>query len=69
MMKVSVLYSDHTSTRQASELEYAASMHFSAAYLPSGSSDSLDAEQHLADTTSPPDRVTSTETHALPSYH
>ncbi len=76
MMKVSVLYSDHTATsvamstatRQASEIDYAASMHFSAAYLPSGSSDSLDADAHPAHLVSTPDRFTATETDGVASH-
>ncbi|MEZ4725625.1 MAG: hypothetical protein R3E79_00660 [Caldilineaceae bacterium] len=39
-----VQYNDRASTNHTSEIEYAAFMHFNAAYLPSGSSPSLDVE-------------------------
>ncbi len=38
------LHREFASTNEASEMAYAASMHYSAAYLPSGSSPSLDVE-------------------------
>lgn len=38
------LHRELASTNQVSEMEYAAAMHYSAAYLPSGSSPSLDVE-------------------------
>ncbi|HRW06770.1 MAG: hypothetical protein KDE53_02580 [Caldilineaceae bacterium] len=43
MMNVTVY--DHASAAYISEMEYAASMHFSAAHLPSGTSSSLTAEE------------------------
>jgi hypothetical protein len=43
MMNVTVY--DHASAAYVSEMEYAASMHFSAAHLPSGTSSSLLAEE------------------------
>lgn len=43
MMNVTVY--DHVSAAYVSEMEYAASMHFSAAHLPSGTSTSLLAEE------------------------
>lgn len=68
-MNVSVLNPDHASTRQASEIDYAASMHFSAAYLPSGSSDSLDVEHDSANTSAVADHVLATPTHWSPTVH
>lgn len=50
MTDVTVLFRDSASAVHASEIDYAASMHYSAAYLPSGSSPSL--EQAWPDTTS-----------------
>lgn len=52
MTNVTVQVYDRVSAVHASEIDYAASMHFSAAYLPSGSSPSLGEDQESADTTS-----------------
>lgn len=52
MTNVTVPVYDRASAVHASEIDYAASMHFSAAYLPSGSSPSLGEDQESADTTS-----------------
>lgn len=48
MMNVTVY--DHASAAYVSEMEYAASMHFSAAHLPSGTSSSLTAEERPSST-------------------
>ena len=56
MTDVTVLFRDSASAVHASEIDYAASMHYSAAYLPSGSSPSL--EQAWSDTTSTSDQNT-----------
>lgn len=50
MMNVPVY--DHASAAYVSEMEYAASMHFSAAHLPSGTSSSLTAEERPSNSTS-----------------
>lgn len=50
MMNVPVY--DRASAAYISEMEYAASMHFSAAHLPSGTSSSLMSEQGSANSTS-----------------
>lgn len=44
MKNRTVVYQAPASANHASEIEYADFMHFSAAYLPSGSSPSLDVE-------------------------
>lgn len=44
MKNRTVVYQAPASTNHVSEIEYADFMHFSAAYLPSGSSPSLDVE-------------------------
>lgn len=59
-MNYTSLLREFASTNQASEMEYAASMHYSAAYLPSGSSPSLDVEPEPA--------AASVRTVATPSY-
>jgi len=56
MTNGTVLFRDSVSAVHASEIDYAASMHFSAAYLPSGSSPSL--EQAWSDTPSPSIKTT-----------
>ena len=56
MTDVTVLFRDFASAVHASEIDYAASMHYSAAYLPSGSSPSL--EQAWSDTSSPSIKTT-----------
>ncbi len=68
-MQVRVLPRDSAPVRQASEIDYAASMHFSAAYLPSGSSSSLDAEQRSSETTPTPTSSSATASHWSPSRH
>jgi len=59
-MNHTILHREFASTNQASTMEYAASMHYSAAYLPSGSSPSLDVEPELA--------ATPVRTETTPSY-
>lgn len=50
MTNDTILVDERVSTDHVSEIEYAAFMHFSAAYLPSGSSPSLDVEPEPAKT-------------------
>lgn len=47
-MNHTILHRESASVNHASEMEYADFMHYSAAYLPSGSSPSLDVEQEPA---------------------
>jgi len=53
MPNIAVLIQDRAAAAYASELDYAISMQFNAAHLPSGSSPSLLAEESPAATTTP----------------
>lgn len=56
MPNIAVLIQDRAAAAYASELDYAISMQFNAAHLPSGSSPSLIAEQTPTETTTPVSR-------------
>ena len=60
MMNDTSLHRESASATHASEIEYAAAMHYSAAYLPSGSSPALDVEPEPA--------ATPVHADATPSY-